>query len=108
MDTINIDYLKKIVIKIGTVVKAEMVEKSEKLIKLTVSFGKEERIILSGIAKFYSPQSLVGRQMPFILNLEERDIMGEKSQGMLFAVDNNGDAVLLLPDKYVENGAPVI
>lgn len=109
MDTpINIDYLKKLIIKVGTVEAASKLEKSEKLLKLTVNFGDEVRTILSGIAKFYSPETLVGRQLPFILNLEEREIMGEKSQGMLFAVDNFGDAVLLMPDKSVQNGASVI
>ncbi len=108
MEIINIDYLKKIEIKVGTVTAAERLDKSEKLLKLTVDFGIETRTILSGIAKQYDPQALIGKQLPFITNLEEREMMGLKSQGMLFAVDGSSGPVLLLPDKAVDNGSSVI
>jgi methionyl-tRNA synthetase len=108
MDLINIDYLKKLEIKVGTVTECVPIEKSEKLLKLSVDFGTETRTILSGIAKVYAPETLIGRQLPFITNLEEREMMGIKSQGMLFAVDNGGEAVLLLPDKAVTAGSSVI
>lgn len=108
MDTINIDYLKKLKIKVGTVEQCEAVKGSEKLLKLLVNFGSESRTILSGIAKNYSPESLIGKQLPFILNLEPREMMGETSNGMLLAVNNMGEPVLLVPDKSTENGSDVI
>lgn len=91
----------------GTVLVAEPVEGSAKLLRLEVDFGDEKRQILSGIAKWYQPQDLVGKQLPFIVNLEPRNMMGFESQGMLIATGNGDEAVLLFPDKEVPVGSHI-
>lgn len=108
METITIDVLKQLDIRIGKIVVAEPIEGSEKLLKLQVDFGEFKRQILSGIAKFYTPVELVGKECPFIVNLEPRMMMGLESQGMLLAAGVDGSAVLLHPDKEVPEGAKVV
>ena len=72
-------------VRAGTIVRVEDVPKSDKLLRLTVSFGDHERKILSGMKQERAdPQELVGRQALFVVNLEPRKMMGETSEGMLF------------------------
>lgn len=104
---VAIEDLKKLDIRIGKIVSAEAIEGSEKLLKLQVDFGEFQRQILSGIAKFYTPAELVGKQCPFIVNLEPRKMMGLESQGMLLAAGVEGSAVLLHPDKEIPEGSPL-
>lgn len=79
----------KLDLRVGKVLKAAPIEESDKLIRLTVSFGEEgERNILAGIKEFYSAEKLEGRRFIFVLNLEPKKMMGEESQGMLLAVDS--------------------
>lgn len=104
---ISFEDFKKCEIKMGTVLVAESVEGSEKLLRLEVDFGEYKRQILSGIAKWYSPEDLIGKQMPFIVNLEPRKMMGMESQGMLVATDNEDGAVLLFPNKPVPAGSDI-
>lgn len=104
---VTIEDLKKLDIRIGRIMSAEEVEGSEKLLKLQVDFGEFQRQILSGIAKFYTPVELVGKECPFIVNLEPRSMMGLESQGMLLAAGVDGNAVLLHPDKEVPEGSPL-
>lgn len=102
---INYEDFKKVEIKIGTIKEAEKVEKADKLLKLTVDFGEETRTIVSGIAKWYDPENLIGKQMPFVTNLEPREMFGIESQGMILAAHSSDDsAVLLNPDKEVPAG----
>ncbi len=108
MEIITIDLLKKFDIRIGKIVSAEPIEGSEKLLKLQVDFGEFQRQILSGIAKFYTPEQLVGKECPFIINLEPRMMMGLESQGMLIATGVEGTAVLFHPDKEVPEGAKIV
>lgn len=109
MDTITIDVLKQLDIRIGKIVSAEAIEGSEKLLKLQVDFREFQRQILSGIAKFYTPEDLIGKECPFIVNLEPRMMMGLESQGMLIATGaEDGAAVLLHPDKEVPEGAKIV
>lgn len=114
---VTIEDLKKLDIQIGKIVAVEPIEGSEKLLKLQVDFGPpaglgqgERKIkqILSGIAKFYTPEELVGKECPFIVNLEPRMMMGLESQGMLLAAGIDGEAVLLHPDKGVPEGAKIV
>jgi methionyl-tRNA synthetase len=81
MDTITIDEFKKVEIRIGKIIAAEKMENADKLLKLQVDFGEFQRQILSGIAEHYAPEELVGKQLPFIVNLEPRMMRGEESQG---------------------------
>jgi methionyl-tRNA synthetase len=103
---ISIDQFKAVEAKIGTILTAEKVENADKLLRLTVDFGEETgpRQILSGIAEFYQPESLVGKQCPFITNLEPRTIRGLESRGMILAGGLAEGVVLLHPDKVVPPG----
>lgn len=112
---ITIDQFLTADIRLGTVIKAEIPEGSRSLIKLTVSFGEElgERTIFAGIKSWYQPEALIGRQLPFIVNLEPKT-MGNlgQSQGMLFAaapeVEGQKQAVLIGPETKVPDGTAVI
>jgi len=105
---ITFEDFKKLEIKIGKIISAEKVENSNKLLKLKVDFGSEQRQILAGIAKFYEPENLVEKQCPFAFNLEPK-MMGElESQGMILCPsDENGQPVLLHPDREVPPGSIV-
>ena len=102
---INFDDFQKVEIQIGTIIEAVSVENSEKLLKLTVDFGEEKRQVLSGIAKFYSPEALLNKQFPFVTNLEPRQIMGLESQAMILAAGD--EASLLQPIRNVPNGTKI-
>ncbi len=112
---INYSDFEKLQIRIGLIVEAEKVEGTAKLLKLKVDFGNDpsvssgrlRRQIVSGIAEFYKPEQLVGKQFPFVVNLIPRIIRGIESQGMILAVDVNGKAVLLKPHKKVPAGSLV-
>lgn len=105
---ITIDDISKIEIKIGKVLSADKVEKSEKLLKLMVDLGEEKpRQILSGIAKFAEPESLVGKNLPFFTNLETRLMMGLESQGMILAASNEDEFSLLITEKEIKPGTIV-
>ncbi len=102
---INYEEFKKVELRVGTVVVAERVTGSEKLLKLMVEVGEAApRQIVSGIAKAYEPEALVGRQIVLVTNLESRQIMGLESQGMILAADSGEGPVLLLPEKPVLPG----
>jgi methionyl-tRNA synthetase len=102
------DDFSKLDIRVGRVVAAEKMEKSNKLLKLTIDSGVDTRTILSGIAQHYTPEEMVGRQVTFIANLAPRKMMGIMSQGMiLMAEDRDGQLRLILPDKDVEPGSAV-
>jgi len=96
---------KKLQIRIGLIVEAKKVEGTDKLLKLQVDFGDEKRQIVSGIAEFYRPEQLVGKQFTFVVNLEPRVIRGVESQGMILAVSANNKIVLLKPQKKVPAGS---
>ena len=99
--------LGKLDIRIGNVVKAERVPKSEKLLKLEVELAKERRTIVAGVAEHYRPEELVGKQVAIIINLEPAKLMGIKSDGMLLAAVEEGKISLLTVDKSVKPGARV-
>lgn len=109
METISIDEFKKVEARIGKVLAAEAVEGSEKLIKLSLDFGEESpRQILSGIRQWYTPESLIGKQLLFVTNLAPRSMMGLESQGMLMAVDGpEGAPVFIVPETPVNVGSIV-
>ena len=99
---------KKIDIRIGEVLIVERVEDADNLLKLEVDFGEFKRQVVSGIAKWYEPESLVGKKLPFIVNLEPRNFKGVESQGMLMAVDGENWPVFLEPSGEVKVGDKVI
>src|SRR3989344_961409 len=106
-DMISIDDFNKVEVKIGTVRSAERVPETDKLLRLVVDFGEESgpRQIISGIATYVSEtESLVGRQLAFVTNLEPRTIKGLESNGMLFAVGSGESFAFLTPDRKVPSG----
>ncbi len=102
---IKFDDFAKVDMRIGTVLLAEEIEGSEKLIKMEVDFGDlGKRQILAGIKSWYKPEELVGKQLPFVVNIEPRKMMGLESQGMILAADSDDKAVILLLEQTVING----
>ena len=90
----------------------ERVEKSDKLLKFRLSLGDEERTVLSGIAKFHTPEELIGKKLVLLANLAPRKIMGIESQGMLLsAAAKNEDGTetlrLLTADPIMPDGAEI-
>jgi len=108
MDTINFEEFKKVEIRIGKILSAEKVADADKLLKLQVDFGEFQRQIVSGIAESFTPEELVGKSLPFIVNLEYRKFKGEESQGMLMAIDAEDKTVLLEPASEVAAGTEVV
>lgn len=104
---ITINDFAKVELKIGKVVSAERVKKSEKLIKLQVDTG-EPRQIVAGIGKAYTPDDLLGKKVVVVANLHPAKLMGVESQGMLLAATGaDGVPVLLMPEKDVEEGSRI-
>ena len=104
---INYEEFSKIDIRVGTILSAEKIEKSEKLLRMEVDFGfLGKRQILAGISQWYDPKELIGKQTTFVLNLQPRTMMGLESQGMLFAIglEEGSKPVLIQMSKEVENG----
>jgi methionyl-tRNA synthetase len=104
---INFDDFKKVDLRVGKVIQAEKVEKSDKLLKLIISIGEEERQVLSGIAKSYSPEDIINKNVILVANLEPRSIMGFESKGMVLAVGDENGVVLISPEKDIEAGLQV-
>ncbi len=105
---ITIDDFAKIELKVGTVLEAEEVIESEKLIKLKIDLGEENpRQILAGIKKWYKAEDLVGKQVVVVANLEPRMMMGLESQGMMLAADSEQGPIFLIPSKKVSPGTKV-
>jgi len=106
--TIKYDDFSKLEIKIGTITSAEAVPEADKLLKLEVDLGEEQRQIMAGIAEFFpDPQVLVGQQVPILVNLESRKLRGYESQGMMLAADTEDKPVLLRPSQPVPPGSKV-
>lgn len=104
---ITINDFAKVELKIGKVISAERVKKSEKLIKLQVYTG-EPRQIVAGIGTAYTPDELVGKKVVVVANLQPAKLMGVESQGMLLAATGaDGVPVLLMPEKDIEEGSKI-
>jgi tRNA-binding protein len=106
-DTISLDDLDKLDIRIGTIVSVEEVANSDKLMKLTVDFGDHQRSILAGIKQERdNPGEIQGLQALFVVNLPERKMAGELSQGMLFDIGYADKQIpcLAVPEKPLPNG----
>jgi methionyl-tRNA synthetase len=109
MDTITYDDFAKLTIVVGTITAVEVIPDSNKLLKLTVEVGEEApRQILSGIKKFFEdPQTLVGVQTPFLINLEIKVIAGLESQGMILAASSEESFSLLTLSTPLPAGSKV-
>ena len=102
--TIQYDDFTKLDMRVVTVMEASIVEGADKLLKLILDAGElGHRTVVSGIRPWYTPEELVGKQLIYLANLEPRMLRGVESQGMIIAA-GGVDAVLVQPDKQVENG----
>ncbi len=107
-DNVSFDDFQKMDIRVSTILKAEKVAKTKKLLKLLVDTGIDEREIISGIAEHFTPEELVGQQVLVLVNLEPRELKGTLSRGMiLMAEDATGKLRLLQPNEPTHNGAIV-
>ncbi len=107
VEKISYEYFSKMQLRVAEVISAERIEGATKLLKLQVNLGDEERGIVAGIAQAYEPETLVGRKVVLLANLEPAKIRGIVSNGMLLAADLDGQAVLLQPDKDVQAGSKI-
>ncbi len=98
----------KVELRIAKVIACEKVEKSKKLLKLTVKLGDEERTVVSGIAGAYSPEDLIGKKLTMVTNLKPAKLCGIMSEGMIIcAEDSDGKIAFLSPEKDIEDGSQV-
>ncbi|MEE9406464.1 MAG: methionine--tRNA ligase [Polaribacter sp.] len=107
-ETIEFDDFTKLDIRIGTILEAEKVAKTKKLLKLKVDVGIDVRTIVSGIAESFSPEDIIGQQVSVLVNLAPRKIRGVESQGMILMTDTpDGKLAFVEPEKAVKNGQAV-
>ena len=109
---ITIDDFAKIQLRVGKILTAEKVEKADKLLKFSVQIGSEVRTIVSGIAKYYTPEEMVGKSVVVVFNLKPAKLRGIESQGMLLCAcakndDGSENVVIVSPEKPVESGCVV-
>ncbi|HEX7607920.1 MAG TPA: methionine--tRNA ligase [Candidatus Cryosericum sp.] len=104
---ITIDDLAKVQLRIATILEGERVPETDKLVKLRVSIGTEERTIVAGIGKHYDPALLVGKQIVIVANLQPRKLKGITSQGMLLAALAGDEMALLTPMAVLPDGAEI-
>ena len=107
MEIINFDDFSKLNLRVGKIISAEEVECSNKLIKMKVDIGDEERQIVAGISKYYSLDELTNKTVIVLINLEPRKIFGIESQGMLLASIDGDEVSLLQTDKEMIPGSEI-
>ncbi|MFA7136877.1 MAG: methionine--tRNA ligase subunit beta, partial [Bacteroidales bacterium] len=107
-DECTYDQFMKMDIRTATVLEAERVPKTDKLLKLTIDTGIDTRTIVSGIAEFYKPKEMVGKQICVLANLAPRKIRGIESNGMiLMASEENGKMRIVTPEERLNNGSTI-
>ena len=107
-EKITIEDFIKVDLRIGKIIHAEEVEDSRKMLKLQVDIGEEEeRIIYAGVKKSYSPEELLNKLVVVIVNLLPREMKFGTSNGMMLATQNDGDIIVLQPEKNVMPGAKI-
>ncbi|NOY97241.1 MAG: methionine--tRNA ligase [Chlorobi bacterium] len=107
-ENINFDDFGKIDIRVGTIIEAEKVAKTKKLLKLKIDTGIDQRTVVSGIAEYYQPEVLIGRQVSILVNLEPKKLRGIESQGMILCAENaDGSLSIVAPDQKADNGSEV-
>ena len=104
---IGIEDFMKVQLRVGEIVEAEKVKKANKLLKFSVKIGDETRTIVSGIAKYYTPEEMVGKQVVVVSNLKPAKLCGIESQGMLLCACTDDELTLVTPEKKMPTGATV-
>ena len=95
-------------IRVGTIIEAEKVAKTAKLLKLKIDTGIDQRTVVSGIAEHYKPEDIIGKQVSILVNLAPRNIKGIESQGMILMAENSkGELAFVSPVKEMDNGGGV-
>ena len=107
-DFCEFDDFLKLDLRVGKVIECERVKKSEKLLRFTLQTGSETRQILSGIAKFHSPEELIGKNVIFIANFKPRKMMGLESQGMILSAEFGEELSVLTTLKDIQSGAEIV
>lgn len=107
IDYITIEDFAKIQLRVAEILEAERVEGSDKLIKMKLKVGEETRQIVGGIARYYTPEELIGKKIIIVYNLEPKKLKGIESQGMLLAASTEGKMSLLTVDRDIESGAKI-
>lgn len=97
----------KLDLKVATILRVERLSGSEKMLKIEVDLGQEKRQILATLGKDYSPEELEGKQLVVLTNLEPKKMMGEMSNGMLLAAENEEGAVIISPEIKLAPGTTV-
>ena len=104
----SFDDFTKMDIRVGTILEAEKIKKADKLLKLLVDTGLDKRTIVSGIAKYYTPQEVIGKKVTVLLNLAPRKIRGVESQGMILMAENDkGELSFVVSEKEFHPGADI-
>ena len=107
-EPIDIEDFAKIELKIAKVIACEKVEKSKKLLKLTVKLGEETRTVVSGIAIHYTPEQMIGKKLTMITNLKPAKLCGIVSEGMILCAENaEGKLAFLMPENDIEDGSQI-
>lgn len=104
---ISFEDFQKLDIRIGEILEAEPVPETDKLFKLKIDLGNEQRDLVAGIADTYSAEEIIGKQIPILINLEPKTIKGIESKGMILAIDVDNKAILIHPDKKIINGSKI-
>ena len=105
---IEFDDFSKMDIRAGTIIEAEKVAKTKKLLKLKIDTGFDKRTVVSGIAEYYEPKDLIGMQVSLLVNLGPKELKGITSQGMILCAENaDGTLSIVSPDRKVKNGSEI-
>ena len=105
-ETTTFDEFQKMDIRVGTIVEAQKIKKAKKLLKLKVDTGIDQRTVVSGIAQFFEPEDIVGKQVSILINLAPRTMLGIESEGMILMAENKkGELQFVSPGSPFENGA---
>lgn len=102
---ITIDTFNEVELRAATIIDADYVKKANKLLKIQVDLGFEERQIVSGIAKFYKPEDIIGKKVVVVTNLKPVELRGEKSEGMILSAEKEGTLTLVSLPSVIENGS---
>jgi len=106
----NIEYedFAKMDIRVGTIIAAEKVAKTKKLLKLTIDTGIDQRTVVSGIAEYFEPEKIIGQQVSLLMNLAPKTLKGIESQGMILMAENaDGSLVFVTPSTKIKEGSEV-
>ena len=106
-EQITVDDFAKVELRVGKVLTCEKIEKSKKLLKLTVDLGYEKRTVVSGIAEFYSPEDMLGKKIVLVANLKPAKLCGVESQGMILCSDDGEKVIVVSPDENAQVGSRI-